>query len=67
MDGDVYTFENTDADVITEREVLQARQARRLYHDLNAKSVAELIVWQEVIISKNVPVSFKDVELVDNI
>ena len=49
----------------TPREVARAKRARKLYHDLHAETVSNLKVWLRSNMGKNVPVSFKDVDLME--
>ena len=49
----------------TAREVMRAKKARKLYHDLNAPSISDLKVWIRANMGKNNEVTCDDVNLTE--
>ena len=63
----MYNYAGTHIEGFTPREVEKAKRVRKLYHDLNAPSIASLKVWIRQNMAKNIPVSFSDVDLAEKI
>ena len=63
----VYNYAGTHIEGFTPREVEKAKRVRKLYHDLNAPSIASLKVWIRQNMAKNIPVYFSDFDLAEKI
>ena len=63
----VYNYWGILIEGFTPREAEKAKRVRKLYHELNAPSRVSLKVWILQNMAKNIPVSFADVNLAENI